>query len=283
MSDAPNAEMKRFWNEVNGPRWVKLQHDVDTVLEPFGQLVLERAQVGSGQRVLEIGCGTGKLALDAAARVGSSGRVTGVDISEPMLALARERAERAGVTNVELVLADAQCHAFTPASFDRAISRFGVMFFEDPVAAFENIRGALVPGGRLAFVCFQAMDRNPWAMVPLGVVLRHVKDLPKPPPGAPGPFAFADRDRLQGLLERAGFGEVAIDPVEREVPMGATSDVAGAADFLSQLGPAAAVMRERPELADSLRSELERELAKHEKPNQGVRLAYAVWLVTARA
>src|ERR1700722_16858165 len=191
--DGPNAAQIAYWNETAGPSWVAMQDDLDRELRELGLAAMAALAPRAEERLIDIGCGCGATTLELARRVGPGGGVLGVDISAPMLGVARERAAAEGLAQA----------GFLPV--DGAFSRFGVMFFEDPVAAFANIRAAVSPRGRLAFVCWRALAENPWMTVPMAAILPL---LPAPPPaqtpGAPGPFAFADRDRLFAILRDAG-------------------------------------------------------------------------------
>jgi SAM-dependent methyltransferase len=223
----------------------------------------------AGRRVLDVGCGCGATSLALAAAVGPSGGVLGVDISAPMLARARERAAVAGVAHARFEAADAQTHAFPPASFDTLFSRFGVMFFVDPAAAFANLARALVPGARLAFVCWQALPKNPWMAVPLMAAAQHVA-LPPPPP------------RVTRVLAGAGFADVAFEAFEPTIAVAAGADLDATVEFLLQMGPAAQAIREAGEgAAEKARGALREALGPYDGPD-GVRMASAAWIVTAR-
>ncbi|MEW6270520.1 MAG: class I SAM-dependent methyltransferase [Thermodesulfobacteriota bacterium] len=281
-ADGPNAEQVRYWNEVAGPKWVSYQATLDAQIGWLGERVMDRAAIAAGESILDVGCGCGTTTRELARRTGASGRVLGVDVSAPMLEVARERARTVGASNVAFTQADAQTHPFEPAAYDLAFSRFGVMFFTDPTAAFANVRRALRPGGRLAFVCWQALAKNPWFAVPLAAVAQHVA-LPSPPaPGAPGPFAFADPGRVTGILEGAGFADAALEPVVDVLTVGGDGGLDAAVDFLLQFGPASAVLREagidpRERVVPAVRDAL----APHAGPD-GVRMECAAWIVTAR-
>jgi len=157
----PNAEQIVYWNETAGPKWVALQELLDAQIEPLGLAMMDLLDIATGEHVLDVGCGTGQTTVELGRRTGPSGRVTGVDVSSPMLTRARERAGASGSGNVTFIQADAQTHEFDMATADVCFSRFGIMFFADPAAAFANLRAALGPGGRLGFVCWQAVQDNP--------------------------------------------------------------------------------------------------------------------------
>jgi len=281
-TDAPNAEQMRYWNEVAGPRWVQFQERLDHELAA-ADLALERAAPAPGEAVLDVGCGCGTSSLAIARRVGPRGRVLGIDISRPMLARARARAAAEGAAQLELLEADAQTAALEPAAFDLLFSRFGVMFFADPAAAFANLRRALRPGARLLFVCWQRLADNPWVLAPLEAIAKHVPLPPPPPPGAPGPFAFADAERVRALLERAGFAGVAIEDVRFALGLGG-GGLDDAVEFSLEIGPASAALREAG-ASDDLRARaaaaVREALARYERP-EGVRVPAAAWIVTAR-
>src|SRR5712691_3532312 len=173
-NDAANAAMRRYWNEVAGPRWVGRLGVQEARNVEVTALLMEAAQITPGERVLDVGCGPGATTLPYAAAVGPQGHVTGIDISEPMLAVARKRVAEQGYDNVTLLLADAQVHPLPPASFDLVTSRFGVMFFADPTVAFRNLCGALRPGGRLCVAVWASIEENVHRKVPYEIALRHL-------------------------------------------------------------------------------------------------------------
>src|SRR5579872_1765214 len=189
--DIVNTEAARFWSEL-APTWVSMDQRLDEVAGPAGGLAIDRLDLSPGQRVVDLGCGTGGTTLELAARVGSGGEVLGVDIAEGMLARARERVAEAGIENVTFERADVQVHPFGEGRFDRAYSRFGVMFFDDLVAAFANVRRSLRPGGLLSFACWQDVFANEWMLVPGLAALTALGLAPTPPdPEAPGPFRLS--------------------------------------------------------------------------------------------
>jgi SAM-dependent methyltransferase len=211
-SDAANAAMRRYWNEVAGPRWVARQALQEARNAEMLAQLLEAAAPALGERVLDIGFGTGVTTVPFAAAVGPAGHVTGVDISRPMLEAAQRRIAEQGLGNVDLLLADAQIHQFPPASFDLVTSRLGVMFFADPAAAFRNLLGALKPGGRLVMAVWATIAENTHWMIPFEIAVRRLGPPAPQPPHAPGPHAFGDREYLRGILTAAGYAAIAIEP-----------------------------------------------------------------------
>ncbi len=279
---APNAEMIRHWNEVNGPRWVAFQRRLDAQLDPVGLCTMERLPLASCTRALDVGCGCGSTTIELAQRLSGAGSVTGVDISAPFLARAAERATEAGVTNVRFVQADAQTYAFEAESFDAAYSRFGVMFFEDPAAAFANVRRALKPGGALAFVCWRSPQENAWVTVPMKAALPFLEAPTPPAPGTPGPFSLADRERLTAVLTAAGFTDIAIEADDPKLLLGGGSDLDSTVDFALQIGPTAALLREQSiERVDEVRAAVRAALAPYQS-DAGITLGAAVWIVRAK-
>jgi len=277
----PNAEQVRYWNEQAGPKWVAQQAQLDAQLADLGARAMQRAAIVAGEQILDVGCGCGATTLELARRAGSGGSVLGVDISAPMLEVARQRADAAGLGNVHFECADAQTHTFAEASRDVVFSRFGVMFFTDPTAAFANLGRALRPGGRLSFVCWQALALNPWMAIPLGVAARHLTLPPPPPPGAPGAFAFADRARVTGILHDAGFADVDFAAAEDHLTIGGTTDLDEAVMFLLTLGPTAALLADASaDLRATVVAAVRDAIAPHHGA-QGVRMPAAAWLVRA--
>jgi SAM-dependent methyltransferase len=217
-----NDEMRRFWNEAAGPEWVRLEREFDIALAPFGDELLRRAAPSPGDHVLDVGCGFGTTTLALARAVGPEGRVMGADISAPLLERARARGAEAGAANIIWREADVQDAALPAAHFDLVVSRFAVMFFDDPVAAFHNLLTAAKPGGRLVFLCWQPPDRNPWFTFPAEVMGPFITIQP-PPPGA-GPFSFGDRARVREVVSGAGWADVTVDGFEAEVVQGGGGD-----------------------------------------------------------
>jgi len=278
----PNADQIEYWNAEAGAKWVAFQELLDQQIEGFGLEVMDRLAPAPGERLLDVGCGCGQTALQLAARVGESGHVTAVDISAPMLARARERVAEAGLANVEIINADAATYAFADAVFDAIFSRFGVMFFTDPVAAFANLRRALKPGGRIAFACWRALSDNPWAALPIQAVAEFI-EVPEPEPGAPGPFSMAERARIEAILEGAGFARISIEPMDRQMIIGGTGTLEDVTRLILRLGPVARLLAEADE--ETIRR-AETVVAKVLAPyHDGTRasLPGAAWACSARA
>ena len=273
-----NEAQRQHWNGPDTRHWVDAQDRYDRQLEPFGERVL--AAVGSleGLRVLDIGCGCGTTTLTIA---GSAAAALGVDVSAPMLDVARERAAGDGVAGAEFVLADAQTHVFD-GSFDVAVSRFGVMFFDDPLAAFANIASALRPGGRLAFVCWQGLEHNDWLLLPGLAASAHLS-LPDSPASGPGMFSLADRDATVALLDEAGFDDVEAVPFETPMLLGGAGTVDDAVQFLLSTGIARSMFEGAEPAAAAAAIAAVTELIQQHATEDGVRLGAATWIVTATA
>ncbi len=212
------------WNGESGRAWVEHVDHFDSMLAPFGQAVIDRLELRTGDRVLDIGCGVGATALAMAASVAPA-LVVGVDISEPMLAAARVRAAAMGSSNVQFRMHDVQDEPLEASSFDVAFSRFGVMFFSQPERAFAHVRRALVDGGRLGFVCFQGPFDNPMILQPVMAAAAHVEMLPPPGPTEPSPFSLADPERVRSLMRGAGFGDILIEAGPTSADLGSADDV----------------------------------------------------------
>jgi SAM-dependent methyltransferase len=278
-----NAAQAEYWNSGPAQTWINCQAALDQRLAPLTELLMARAGVRSGDCVIDVGCGTGTTTLQLAAGVGAHGSVLAIDISEPLLALARRRCLEQGHANVRLIRADAQTHRFERGCHDLAVSRFGVMFFDDPVGAFRNLASALRPGGRLAFSSWAPLEANPWFALPLQVGIERFRPPAPQPPRAPGPLALSEPDYIEEILSAAGFADLRIERAETWL-RGAPSPHEEA-ELAGQVGPLARLLRER-NADDAARADLVGELARRFAPHltgDGMRLPALVHLVTASA
>ena len=274
-----NAEQIAYWNGAGGEHWVNKQGMQDTVLAPFCDLLIEAASLKAGERVLDVGCGCGATTFALAGKVAPTGRVLGIDISAPMLARARELTPQGA--GVAFVLADATVHAFEPAGFDLVASRFGVMFFAEPALSFANLRKALRPGGRVAFVCWRTPRDNPWLMLPLQAAYEHVPKMPQLGPEDPGPFSFASEERVQRILGEAGFTSVAFARHDVLLDVAGGAGLDAAVKTALETGPASrALDGHPPETVAAATNSIRKALAPLVKGNS-VPLGASVWLVTA--
>jgi SAM-dependent methyltransferase len=278
-----NDAFTAFWNDVLVAKFERFRNIMLDGLsyhskEPLARLALK------GTRAIDVGCGWGDTAIELARKVGPTGSVLGLDCCDAFLEKGRADAKAAGLDNVRFIVADVQTYAFA-REFDFAFSRFGMMFFANPVAAMRNVRSALVPGGRLMFITWRALDDNPWLGVPKAVVLRFL-----PPPGddaqtcGPGPFSMANPDVVRAQLAAAGFVDARFERVDGPVMVG--RDVDQAVEFQLALGPAGEIVREAGELADARRSEivdaLRHALSQHVASDGSVRMQSSSWTITAR-
>lgn len=290
MTDDPNLAQVEYWNGPSGDRWVREQARIDRAFTPLTAALAEAIAARPGESVLDVGCGCGELSLLLAGAVGRTGRVVGVDISEPMLGLAARRSETLRQVEPEAApvawrLADAASATFE-APFDAVVSRFGVMFFSDPVAAFSNLRSALAPGGRLAMLCWQDAVLNRWAALPLQAVTARYGEPDPAPPDAPGPFAFADRERVVGILRAAGFADAAAEPIAVPMQVGVAGPGVAALDdavsYATGIGPVSRYLRDRPGIEEGAAEAIRAALAPHDD-GETVTLPAACWLYTGRS
>lgn len=268
-----------YWNGPTGEKWAKHNSETDRSLTEAADAVLKLAAARPGERVMDIGCGAGVTSLSLAEQVGAAGHVTGLDISRPLLALARSRIS---ARNIEFIEADAALTPFRP-EYDLIFSRFGVMFFVDPVAAFGNIRKAAATDGRLAFVCWRSVEENEWVSLPYAAAKPFLPERRPVHPHAPGPFAFADAGRLGGILRDAGFSEINIAPFDGMMNLGSAPQ--NASFQVTQLmGP---ISRALQAADDATRTKVEgvvaEALAAIQAGAENIRLGMACWLVSAKA
>ena len=273
-----NADQLAFWNGPGVHTWVTRQEHTDITLAPVSEALLALAAARAGERVLDVGCGCGAATLDFARAVDPGGRVAALDISAPMLAEGRARAEAAGIANVDWREADPATAALD--EFDLLVSNFGVMFFGDPVAAFAHMRGAASPGARMAFVCWRPLTENPWMKVPMDAVSGHLPPRPKPVPHAPGMFAFADPQRVVDVLTAAGWASPRIDNLDLDLDIAAGRGLEEAV-VQSQIGPISGWLRGQPaDVVTAAITSIREKLAEH-VDGASVRLPGAMWLVSS--
>jgi SAM-dependent methyltransferase len=274
-----NDDQRALWNGPDSEFWVREQERMDRTLSPVTGPLLSFAAPVAGSTVMDVGCGCGATTIELARAVGPAGRVVGVDVSEGMLGLAKERLR--GFDNATCLLGDAAEMPLQEIGAELIVSRFGVMFFGDPVAAFANLRTALVSGGRVRFACWRPIGENPWLQLPLHAVYEHVPRMPKPDPEEPGPFSFGDTARVGRILKGAGFGAISFTPLDVQIDLGSGRTLEDAVMQSASVGPAKRALREQP---DDVRAaaigSIRRALAPYASP-EGVKLPGAVWLVAA--
>ena len=269
------AEQAAYWNGPGGAMWLGAYDRIRRGIADFSEVALAAAGAQPGERVIDIGCGTGGTTAELAGAVGASGHVLGVDISEPLVEAARARAPG----NATFEVADAATHAFAPASADLVFSRFGVMFFGDPVAAFRNIRRALKPSGRLVFLCWRTAAENPWGAVPMRAAQPFLPPMARPGPEDPGQYSFGDRNRVERILLQAGFDGLSIEPVDGMLNQG--SDIPDVLQRIGDFGPLARAFKDvAPEQVAKAKAAIAEALGPHATA-EGVKLAGACWLVRA--
>jgi SAM-dependent methyltransferase len=273
-----HADQLEYWNGPGGARWVSNQSRTDVMLTEVAERAMDRAAPAAGERVVDIGCGCGGTSVELARRVGPSGHVLAVDVSAPILAVARERL--AAYPMVETTLADAASHAFADGEADLLFSRFGVMFFGDPVAAFANLRRALKPTGRMVFACWRNPKENTWMTAPLEATYQHVDRPPPPSPDDPGPFAFANPERVGRILIEAGFKPPEFEQVDLAVDIAGGNGLAGAVACALELGPSSRVLEGQPNAVKAAVGNSMTELLAPYETDGKVKLAAAIWIVS---
>lgn len=273
-----DGDQQRLWNGPAGQAWVELQATLDRLFLPFEAHLADAAAAASAQRVLDVGCGTGATTLAIARRLGDAVHCTGVDVSAPMIALARERAAHDRL-RADFVLADAQTHAFAPATFDLIVSRFGVMFFDDPVRAFANLRRAATDRAGLHCIAWRSAAENPFMTAAERAAAPLLPDLPARRPDGPGQFAFADADRVRAVLERSGWQGIELRPLDVDCVLPESE----LARYATRLGPVGLVLQQadagtRAAVASAVRAAFEPFVH-----GDTVRFTAACWIVAARA
>jgi ubiquinone/menaquinone biosynthesis C-methylase UbiE len=280
---SPNAREVEWWNSAQTRAWAEEHEAIDRLFAGLTQVALNLAAPQRGERVIDIGCGSGTTVLELASRVGPSGYVLGADVSKPSVEKARERIAAIGVGQAEIILCDVSTHIFPANSFDLVFSRFGVMFFAEPAATFTKIRKAMKPDGRLALAVFRTPQENKWATAPLAAVRHILPPITPPAPEEPGEFSWADAARVHRILESAGFQDVSLTPHDPVMPVAAPGGAAEAANFIFRVGPVVRAMSDASEQQrKEVRAALEAFFRSQEGP-QGIVLQGAIWIVTARA
>jgi ubiquinone/menaquinone biosynthesis C-methylase UbiE len=273
-----NAEQIALWNDTAGRAWVETQQTLDAVLAPFEDLLVEAVANSKARGVLDVGCGTGGVALAVARLLGPKGTAVGVDISQPMIALAKQRAERES-SLARFLCADAQTYAFDARSFDMIISRFGVMFFDDAVRAFANLRRAATEGAELQAIVWRSAADNPFMTTAERAAAPFLPEIPARRPDEPGQFAFADNSRVYSILEKSGWSAIDIQPLDVVCTL-PKRELEG---YITRLGPLGRVL---PQLDEQQRGRIIEAVQAAFTPyvhGTQVRFTAACWTITARA
>jgi SAM-dependent methyltransferase len=278
ISQQMDSGQSALWNGPAGRAWVDAQPTLDRFFAPFENLLAQEARAASAHRVLDVGCGTGATTLAIARMLRAEGRCVGADISEPMIAAARSRAQAEGVP-ASFICADVQRHAFEPASFDLVVSRFGVMFFDSPVQAFANLRHAARSGAALRVIAWRSAAENPFMTTAERAAAPLLPALQPRQPGAPGQFAFADRQRVSSILEESGWAGIDIRPIDLECTM-PEEDLAG---YITRLGPVGLVLQEAGEHLRAQVVEAVRTAFAPYVHGTEVRFTAACWMIGAQA
>jgi SAM-dependent methyltransferase len=273
-----NREQTELWNGVAGRAWVDAQALLDEIFRPLEERLVDTVSAGSPTTVLDIGCGTGSTTLAVARRLGPHSRCIGIDISEPMITLARARADREGLP-ARFIRADAQVHAFEPAAFDACMSRFGVMFFDDPVRAFSNVRSAARDDAALRVIAWRGADENPFMTTAERAAGPLLPSMPPRQPDAPGQFAFASRERVRTILDASGWTAIELQPLDVDCTLPERELV----HYLTRLGPVGMALqdaddRTRAHVIDTVRAAFDPYVH-----GADVRFTAACWMVSARA
>jgi SAM-dependent methyltransferase len=275
------VSQREYWSGKVGDEWAIHAERIDAMLAPLTDAVLNFGAFKPGERVLDIGCGSGATSIEIARRIGTAGSVVGVDLSPQMLDVARKRAAEAAVA-IDFLEADGASANLAPP-FDVAFSRFGVMFFDAPVEAFSHICTRMHVNGRLAFVCWRPMAENIWATTPLDAIQPMLKaPLAPPDPDTPGPYALADEARVQRILRDAGWRNIALSRWDGAIRIGGGGTLSETADFMLRIGPCARAIADQRLDAAEAKQRLMNSLAPHQD-NNGVALPAACWLVAASA
>jgi ubiquinone/menaquinone biosynthesis C-methylase UbiE len=269
------ADQAAYWNGPGGKMWLGAYDRIQRGIAGFSTVVLQAANAQPGERVIDVGCGTGGTSAELARAVGPKGHVLGIDISETLITAARAQ----NLDNARFEVADVTTHKFAPGTVDLVFSRFGVMFFADPVAAFRNLRRAMRPFARLVFLCWRTPQENPWAAVPMRAAMPFLPPMERPGPEDPGQYSFGDRSRVERILTDAGFGRLSIEPVDLMMTQG--RDVEDVLQRIGDFGPLARAFKDvAPDQVAKAKAAIGEALKPYATP-EGVKLAGACWLVSA--
>jgi len=277
---ADNSAQAEYWNGAAGQRWRDRQDHQDELLKPVSDRLIIAAEPKPGEKVIDVGCGCGATTIDFARRVAPGGQVLGLDISEPMLARARERTPPN--PPARFVAADATVHDMAPGSADLVVSRFGVMFFADPALSFANLRRGLRPDGRLVFACWREARQNPWMIVPLREAAKHAPPLPEMGPEDPGPFAFADEARVRRILNKAGYADIVVTPHDLDLDIAIGRGLDAAVEGALAIGPTSRMLDGQSEAVRAAAAADIRAALAARMVGDSVPLGAAIWIVTAR-
>ncbi|HVL19740.1 MAG TPA: methyltransferase domain-containing protein [Amaricoccus sp.] len=279
----PNSEQAEYWNTGPGQNWARHQAELDQNHAEITERLVAACAVRPGERVLDVGCGAGGSTFRLAAAAGEGGHVEGLDISEPLLAYAERRRAELGLTNVSFAVGDAQTAPLVPGRHDLVTSRFGMMFFADPAAAFANLARSLRPGGRMVFVAWAGPEENPWFAVPQRAAVARLGQAARVAPDAPGPTAFRDAPRVLRLLAGAGLRDAAVETADLHIvnPGGIDAVVA----LCGEIGPVSRMLREKGGTAEdkaAILAAIREAFAPYAGPD-GARIPARVHLFSARA
>ncbi len=276
-----NIKQKQFWSGAGGDVWVDKQREMDIMLNPLGERVIQGLDLKEETKILDIGCGCGATTLEIAKLV-NQGEVIGVDISEPMLERATQTASDMALTNISYQVKDVQVDEMPNKYFDIAFSRFGVMFFEDPFEAFNNINHSLKDDGQLSFVCWQHASLNPWQSLSIQVI-KEFLDLPAPPPKSPGPFAFEDKSYIEEILNASGFRDIEIKDNQEDIVMFSGKSIREACEDYLTINPVVTEMLKNSpsELREEILEALIGKFSDYHK-DDGLLFPSATWIVTAK-
>ena len=276
-----NIKQKQFWSGAGGDVWVDKQREMDIMLNPLGERVIQGLDLKEETKILDIGCGCGATTLEIA-KIVNQGEVIGVDISEPMLERATQTASDMALTNISYQVKDVQVDEMPNKYFDIAFSRFGVMFFEDPFEAFNNINHSLKDDGQLSFVCWQHASLNPWQSLSIQVI-KEFLDLPAPPPKSPGPFAFEDKSYIEEILNASGFRDIEIKDNQEDIVMFSGKSIREACEDYLTINPVVTEMLKNSpsELREEILKALIGKFSDYHK-DDGLLFPSATWIVTAK-